>query len=95
MVGVQEFLHFKLRFLPFLWNAQSVFRFVHLAKLMSSDRDQHVEPEPEKAAASLPPESLCYAFDQLAKGATVVEITFDGQVYQLRKTRNGRLILTK
>ena len=53
------------------------------------------EPDAEPAAEQLPSETLCYAFERLAKGATIVDITFDGQVYQLRRTRNGRLILTK
>lgn len=49
----------------------------------------------EELPPSLPSSTLCYAFEQLAAGAVVVEITFDGQVYLLRKTRNGKLILTK
>ena len=61
----------------------------------SSDPDI---PEPsgtEVKPVSLPSSTLCYAFEQLANGAVVVEITFDGQIYLLRKTRNGKLILTK
>lgn len=53
------------------------------------------EPPTEPSAEQLPSETLCYAFEQLAKGTTIVDISFGGQVYQLRRTRNGRLILTK
>jgi len=34
-------------------------------------------------------------FDSIARGAKVVCVTYRGQCYQLRSTRNGKLILNK
>lgn len=34
-------------------------------------------------------------FETLARGAKVVCVTYRGQCYQLRSTRNGKLILNK
>jgi hemin uptake protein HemP len=34
-------------------------------------------------------------FDHIAQGSVEVEIHFRGEVYRLRKTRNGKLILNK
>ncbi len=34
-------------------------------------------------------------FESLARGAKVVCVTYRGQCYQLRSTRNGKLILNK
>lgn len=75
------------------------FRFNASGKKMSSSSvpptEPDAEPPAEPSAEQLPSETLCYAFEQLAKGTTIVDISFGGQVYQLRRTRNGRLILTK
>ena len=34
-------------------------------------------------------------FDEISRGSKRVQIRFRGQVYQLRTTRNGKLILNK
>ena len=34
-------------------------------------------------------------FQQLSKGSSIVYIVYGDQIYQLRKTRNGKLILHK
>jgi hemin uptake protein HemP len=34
-------------------------------------------------------------FDELAQGQSEVQIEYQGQVYRLRATRNGKLILNK
>ncbi|MCH9653383.1 MAG: hemin uptake protein HemP [Planctomycetes bacterium] len=49
--------------------------------------------ETKKSKATLSPTS--FDFELLSKGQKEVLIAFQGQVYRLRKTRNGRLILTK
>jgi len=72
---------------------------------MSAD-DQPSESAPEPPSDETPDETpdvaspamaetLCYAFEKLSTGSDEVQITFQGQIYRLRKTRNGRLIMTK
>lgn len=68
---------------------------------MSAD-DQPSESRPELPSEETPDvaspamaETLCYAFEKLSTGSDEVQITFQGQIYRLRKTRNGRLIMTK
>jgi len=39
--------------------------------------------------------SLGYSFDQLSRGSNEVLIEHRGQLYRLRRTRNGKLILNK
>lgn len=56
-------------------------------------------PRPDGEAADDPqletPEGEVIGWDSLAKGRKILLIGFEGQVYQLRVTRNGKLILTK
>jgi hemin uptake protein HemP len=51
-----------------------------------SDANQESKPPPERKAV---------AFETLAQGAKEVLIQYGGQVYRLRLTRNGKLILNK
>lgn len=63
---------------------------------MSADELPEERPASEQPPVSpVTSETLCYAFEQLATGADEVQITFQGQIYRLRRTRNGRLIMTK
>ena len=61
---------------------------------MTADAPQAEEPQGPSGCeipASLAP--LCS--EQLLQGRKVVEITHNGEVYRLRATRLGKLILTK
>lgn len=42
-----------------------------------------------------PPETAIYDARVLTKGAATARIVLDGEVYVLRITRNGKLILSK
>lgn len=53
-------------------------------------------PKPCSDPAACQPEPVTVLdFDSLARGAKVVCVTYRGQCYQLRATRNGKLILNK
>lgn len=58
----------------------------------SAPPSQAPQPEPQSAAAPTPP-----ALDssQLLGGRKQVAINHGGELYSLRLTRNGKLILTK
>ncbi len=56
---------------------------------------QRSEQEPSEAPAQDHSESEVVGWESLAQGRKKLLIGFDGQVYQLRVTRNGKLILTK
>lgn len=58
------------------------------------------ETRPGSQPPSQPQQSVvsgrvCVAFQELAGGRREVLIEFNGQIYTLRATRNGRLILNK
>jgi len=73
-----------------------LFCSINRLAVMSADERPEETPASEQPPASpVSSETLCYAFEQLATGADEVQITFQGQVYRLRRTRNGRLIMTK
>lgn len=57
---------------------------------METDRSSKRQPED---ASDPPPGTICA--DRLFGGAKEVRIRHCGQEYRLRKTRNGKLILTK
>jgi hemin uptake protein HemP len=46
-------------------------------------------------AAAREREILTIASDQILKGADAINIEHNGRIYQLRRTRQGKLILTK
>lgn len=48
--------------------------------------------QPRAEAEKLPPD---IAWERLAAGSRLVVIRFKDKIYQLRETRNGKLILTK
>lgn len=54
---------------------------------MSPEKPDSLDPRPQ--------EPTTIAFEQIANGLAEVLITFEGQVYRLRRTKNDRLILTK
>jgi hemin uptake protein HemP len=56
------------------------------------ERPRSKQPSKDQTAAASPPE---VAFDDLAHGSKEVLIEHRGQVYRLRATRNGGLILNK
>ncbi|MCR9201015.1 MAG: hemin uptake protein HemP [Planctomycetaceae bacterium] len=56
--------------------------------------EQPPDETPDVASPAMA-DTLCYAFEKLSTGSDEVQITFQGQIYRLRKTRNGRLIMTK
>lgn len=43
----------------------------------------------------VPPGTVCIRSDELLKGRDEVVLVHDGQLYRLRRTRSGKLILTK
>ncbi|OYP31128.1 hemin uptake protein HemP [Rhodopirellula sp. MGV] len=53
--------------------------------------------EPEQSHAATPPIELpkIVRFEELARCGEEIWIEFSGQIYRLRKTRQGKLILTK
>jgi hemin uptake protein HemP len=56
----------------------------------TNTREPHAKPVPQ-TTTPIP----CVAADDLFRGAAVVMIEFQGEHYQLRRTRAGKLILTK
>lgn len=54
-------------------------------------------PPPKRAPSDYPLEEgmPCYDAKDLLAGEQQVQIDLDGQLYTLRLTRNGKLILTK
>ncbi len=60
------------------------------------DSPPAVPPVPAAAAArTLPPRPVRVRFADLAGAAVEVEVEHDGQIYRLRRTRSGKLLLTK
>lgn len=53
------------------------------------------ESEVESVPPPLPLRAPYLSFEELAKGANEVVIEHDNQLYRLRLTRNGKLILNK
>ena len=58
-----------------------------------SDSREQVPRQPEKGSASKLPKII--GFDTLARCGEEVWIENNGQIYRLRRTRQGKLILTK
>ena len=58
-----------------------------------SDESQR-EQEPPEGAANLG-EAPAITFESLGQGSREVLIEHHGQIYRLRETRNGKLILNK
>ena len=56
------------------------------------DRDPAASPRPPETPPPRPP---AVRFTDLAGAAAEVEIEHAGQVYRLRRTRAGKLLLTK
>ena len=50
---------------------------------------------PAAFAEKLDESPVTIDFDHVARGSKLVHIQFRGQVYQLRSTKNGKLILNK
>ena len=61
------------------------------------DESNHESEAPEPSQPVPPPvgSTVSHDFDQLSQGEKELQITYRGQVYRLRRTRNERLILTK
>ena len=54
-----------------------------------------MSPENENIPKPRQTEPPTVPFEQIAQGSNEILITYDGQIYRLRRTRNNRLILTK
>lgn len=65
--------------------------------MVESHENPMLRPDREPAADRVPetPEGEVVGWESLAQGRKKLLIGFEGQVYQLRVTRNGKLILTK
>jgi hemin uptake protein HemP len=63
----------------------------HLNQTMEPER----EPEPQNAESPGETGPKKIAFETLAQGAKEVLIQHRGEIYRLRLTRNGKLILNK
>ncbi len=61
----------------------------------SESAPQTESPSSASNSAARPVAQQKVSFQQLAKGAAEVLVEHDGQVYRLRLTRNGKLILNK
>ena len=61
---------------------------------VSSDEDSSENRESRTSAAA-PHKKPVIAFEHLSGGGAEVLIEYQGQTYQLRTTRNGRLVLNK
>ncbi|MCG6154563.1 hemin uptake protein HemP [Rubinisphaera margarita] len=57
--------------------------------------EDQTPPPKTQTASSAPPTSIVIPFAQLSQGSREVIIEHEGQVYRLRLTRNGKLILNK
>ena len=55
-------------------------------------KSERIKPETDISRVE---SALAYAFEGLAKGKNEVLIEYHGQIYRLRATRNGGLILNK
>ena len=54
---------------------------------------QHCAPERAEALSPQRPPLVCS--EQLMKGHRAIEISHNGELYRLQRTRQGKLILTK
>lgn len=72
---------------------QNPLESVNLPKNASFSTDQ--DGEGGSVEPSQPQQAATFAFDQLSDGGKEVFIQHQGQIYRLRVTRNGRLILNK
>jgi hemin uptake protein HemP len=65
-----------------------------IARAGERDRSRE-EPAVPAAAETPPPGPRVISSKELLGEAGLVHIEHDGEIYSLRRTRNGRLILTK
>ncbi len=63
--------------------------------LPSPDGDLTKTSSPARVEPVTKPETPQIAFEDLAKGHRIVQIVHGESVYELRLTRNGRLVLCK
>lgn len=59
------------------------------------NRSPHDQPPASRESATPSALHPSVAWEELAAGGRLVVIRFRDQIYQLRETRNGKLILTK
>jgi hemin uptake protein HemP len=62
---------------------------------MNTDRPQVAPTPPLTAASGLARPQVVLDSSELLRGARLVEIRHNGEVYRLQATRLGKLILTK
>lgn len=62
---------------------------------LPEDRQAQVPAASSASGCGASPDRGPLAFDELSQGQAEVQIEYHGQVYRLRATRNGKLILNK